>query len=159
VKSLFTGSVLMKLNRTFVSGTSLLTICFLCPGHPDASSRVFRDSTETAMAFATLPDLIVLAVDTDNLDGGEVKVKIRNQGQRPAWRSDVLLTMTWGSKTASFVRTDSGQLAGGQTDVVTFDVKASLVQAEFCATVDSLKRIKEGDETNNKLCGQFEGKP
>jgi hypothetical protein len=159
VKSLFTGSALMKLNRTLFSVISLLTICFPCPGHPDASSRVFRDSTETAMAGATLPDLIVVAVDTDNLDGGQVKVKIKNQGQRPAWRTDVLLTMTWGSKTASFLRTDSGQLAGGQTDVVVFDVKASLVQAKFCATVDSLKRITEGDETNNKLCGEFDGKP
>ena len=116
------------------------------PGYPPA-------------AASTLPDLIVISVDSDNLDNGVVKVKIKNQGQRKAARSLVALTMTWGSKTLSFARTDSGQLSPGQTDIVTFDVKLSLVQAKFCATADSTNRVIESNEDNNKLCGQFEGKP
>ena len=71
----------------------------------------------------------------------------------------MVLTTTWGSKTLSFTRTNSGQLSPGQTDVVTFDVKRSLVQAKFCATADSTNRVIESNEENNKLCGQFEGKP
>ena len=82
-----------------------------------------------------------------------------HQGQRKAARSLVVLTMTWGSKTLSFTRTNSGPLSPGQMDIVTFDVKLSLVQAKFCATADSTNRVIESNEDNNKLCGQFEGKP
>src|SRR5256885_9096496 len=97
-------------------------------------------------AASTLPDLIVMTVDSDNLDNGVVKVKIKNQGQRNAARSLVVLTMTWGSKTLSFTRSDSGPLSPGQMDIVTFDVKLSLVQARFCATADSSTRVIESNE-------------
>jgi hypothetical protein len=113
---------------------------------------------ESSAAIAGLPDLIVMSVDSDNLDHGEVKVKIKNQGQRNAVRSDVVLTMTWGTKTLSFTHA-SIPLAPGQMDMVTIDVKMSLVQARFCATADGTKKVNEGNETNNKLCGRFDGKP
>ena len=44
-------------------------------------------------------------------------------------------------------------------DIVTFDVKLSLVQTKFCAMADSSNRVIESNEENNKLCGQFKGKP
>ena len=112
-----------------------------------------------AASVSTLPDLIVMSVDSDNLDNGVVKVKIKNQGQRKAGRAFVGLAMTWGSKTLTFSRSDSGPLSPGQTDTVIFDVKLSLVQARFCATADDTNRVVEDNENNNKLCGQFEGKP
>jgi len=124
-----------------------------------ANAQVISGADKLSVAASTLPDLIVVSVDSDNLDNGVVKVKIKNQGQRKAARALVVLTMTWGSKTLSFTRTNSGQLSPGQTDIVTFDVKLSLVQAKFCATADSTNRVIESNEDNNKLCGQFEGKP
>ena len=146
--------------------TTVLLMACVCTG----VARVKLPKTDRALlneelpgdppaAASTLPDLIVMSVDSDNLDNGVVKVKIKNQGQRKAARSLVVLTMTWGSKTLSFTRTNSGQLSPGQTDIVTFDVKLSLVQAKFCATADSTNRVIESNEDNNKLCGQFEGKP
>jgi len=99
-----------------------------------------------------------VSVDSDNLDSGVVKVKIKNQGQRQAVRSDVVLTMTWGTKTASFTHS-SISLSPGQTDVVSIDVKMSLVQARFCATADGTGKVTESDESNNNLCGRFDGKP
>lgn len=113
---------------------------------------------ESSAATPGLPDLVVMSVDSDNLDNGEVKVKIKNQGQRNAVRSDVVLTMTWGTKSLSFTHA-SIPLAPGQMDMVTIDVKMSLVQARFCATADGTKKVNEGNETNNKLCGRFDGKP
>jgi subtilase family serine protease len=110
------------------------------------------------VVLSTLPDLVVVSVDSDNLDHGEVKVKIKNQGLRSAVRSDVGLVMTWGTKALSFTHSFI-PLAAGQVDIVTFDVKMSLVQARFCATADATKKVSEDNETNNKLCGRFDGKP
>ena len=44
-------------------------------------------------------------------------------------------------------------------DIVIFDVKLSLVQAKFCATVEAANKVIEDNENNNKQCGQFGGKP
>src|SRR2546421_4179612 len=146
--------------------TSVLLMASVCTG----VARVKLPKTDRALlneelpgdlpaAASTLPDLIVMSVDSDNLDNGVVKVKIKNQGERKVARALVVLTMAWGSKTLSFTRSDSGQLYPGQMEIVTFDVKLSLVQAKFCATADSTNRVIESNEDNNKLCGQFEGKP
>ena len=124
-----------------------------------ANAQVISGADKLSVAASTLPDLIVVSVDSDNLDNGVVKVKIKNQGQRNAARALVALTMTWGSKTLNFTRSDSGKLQPGQMDIVIFDVKLSLVQAKFCATVDATNKVIEDNENNNKQCGQFGGKP
>ena len=108
--------------------------------------------------FSILPDLVVMSITSDNLDNGEVKIKIKNQGQRRAARSDVSLAMTWGLKTATFTHSTI-PLNPGQMTTVVIDVKMSLVQAEFCATADATNKVTEDNESNNKQCGQFGGKP
>ncbi|MEO6394098.1 MAG: CARDB domain-containing protein [Pyrinomonadaceae bacterium] len=126
----------------------LSLIGHVLPGRPVPSSA-YRP---------VLPDLVVVDVYSDDLDHGVVKVKIKNQGQRNALVPRVGLAMTWGSKTTTFAN-GAPTMEPGSTHIVIFDVKLSLVQAKYCATVDPPNKVLESNENNNKLCGQFEGKP
>jgi hypothetical protein len=107
---------------------------------------------------AGLPDLVVVSVDSDNLDAGVVKVTVKNQGPRRANPSRIQLSMTWGTKTSNFAG-GVPSLLPAATYTVAVDVKLSLVQAKYCAFADFPKQVTESDENNNKLCGQFDGKP
>ena len=109
--------------------------------------------------ISALPDLVVMSIKADNLDSGEVSVKIKNQGHRKAERSDVELSITFGSQPPVSVTHAAPPLAPGGTETVTVDMKQSIVQAKFCATVDSLSMVTESKENNNKRCGKFGGKP
>lgn len=109
--------------------------------------------------ISTLPDLVVMSIQADNLDSGEVSVKIKNQGHRKAERSDVELSITFGSQPPVSIIHAAPPLASGGTETVVIDMKQSIVQAKFCATVDPLNKVTESKENNNKRCGKFGGKP
>ena len=139
---------------------TVLALILLLAGLPAHANPAMVDKNlpNTSSNFSILPDLVVMSITSDNLDNGEVKIKIKNQGQRRAVRSLVSLVMTWGLKTATFTYSTI-PLDPGQMTTVVVDVKMSLVQAEFCATADSTNRVNEDNESNNKQCGQFGGKP
>lgn len=141
----------------------VLTTTSVCAGgmQPFTVDRVHSSwpmSSSRMTVRPAMPDLIVVEVIANNLDEGVVKVKIKNQGQRNALAPRVNLTMTWGSKNTNFAG-GAPTLQPGSTYIVVFDVKSSLVQAKYCATVDPPNKVLESDENNNQLCGQFEGKP
>jgi subtilase family serine protease len=130
----------------------LTTVCLLvAAGFTSAHDKA-------PSAGATLPDLVVMSIKADNLDSGQVSVKIRNQGQRNAGRSDVELSITYGSQPPVSITHAAPPLQPGQTTIVVIDMKQSIVQAGFCATVDPLSRVAESNENNNKRCGKFGGK-
>ena len=143
--------------RSGLSSGLIAAIILVASQTSHADRRVSVATGEFGRAASTLPDLIVTSVDSANLDAGEVKIKIKNQGQRRAVRSDVSLTITWGTNTASFTHS-SIPLNAGQTDTVSIEVKTSVVQAKFCATADGTNKVTEANEDNNKKCGQFGGK-
>ena len=137
-----------------------LVLSLLLAGLPAHANSAMNESSGPfePTTFSTLPDLVVMSITSDNLDNGEVKIKIKNQGMRKAVRSDVSLVMRWGLKTATFTHSTI-PLNPGQMTTVVIDVKMSLVQAEFCATADATNKVTEDNESNNKQCGQFGGKP
>ena len=139
---------------------TVLVLILLLAGRPAQAdlAMVDRNSSNKSSNFSSLPDLVVMSITSDNLDNGEVKIKIKNQGMRRAVRSNVSLAMTWGLKTATFTYSTI-PLNPGQVTTVVIDVKMSLVQAKFCATADGTNRVTEDNENNNQLCGQFSGKP
>jgi len=139
---------------------TVLVLILLLAGRPAHANpaMIERNGPIEPSNFSTLPDLVVTSITSDNLDNGEVKIKIKNQGQRKAARSLGALVMTWGLKTATF-NYSTIPLNPGQMTTVVVDVKMSLVQAKFCATADSTNRVNEDNEKNNQQCGQFGGKP
>jgi hypothetical protein len=139
---------------------TVLALILLLAGRPAQADPAMVDKTSPnkSSTFSTLPDLVVMSITSDNLDNGEVKIKIKNQGMRKAVRSLVSLTMTWGLKTASF-NYSTIPLNPGQMTTIVIDVKMSLVQAKFCATADGTNMVAEDNENNNERCGQFGGKP
>ncbi len=112
-----------------------------------------------APTISALPDLVVMSIKADNLDSGEVSVKIKNQGHRKAERSDVELSVAYGSQPPVSLIYAAPPVPPGGTEIVKIDIKQSIVQANFCATVDPLNKVTESNENNNKRCGKFGGKP
>jgi hypothetical protein len=80
-------------------------------------------------------------------------VKIKNQELRWAGRSVVELSVTYGSQPPVSIGRGAKHMQPGSWQIVTFELKQSIVQTKFCATVDSTNMVNESNENNNKLCG------
>ena len=110
-------------------------------------------------ASKRLPDLVVMTTQESNLDNGQVRLKVRNLGKGASDRSDVELKVSFASQPPVRVVSGVPPMPAGSWEIVTFDLKQSIVQAAFCMTVDSLKTVRESNEKNNQRCGKFGGKP
>ena len=103
----------------------LLILCFaliaLSQTASYANAQVISGADKLSVAASTLPDLIVVSVDSDNLDNGEVKVKIKNQGQRNAARALVALTMTL-LAAVGFASSNIGDAVAGRAKIANENV-------------------------------------
>jgi subtilase family serine protease len=148
----------MRFYLMFIACALVLPITGVAKVRPVRGPIVTVPARITVSPAAGLPDLVIVSVDSDNLDAGVVKVTVKNQGPRRANPSRIQLTMTWGTKTTNFAG-GVPSLPPAATYTVAVDVKLSLVQAKYCAYADFPKKVTESDENNNKLCAQFDGKP
>ena len=115
----------------------------------------------SSSAVNTLADLIVESVNADDLDGGPVTVTVKNQGLRNAERSSIQLKIIGSSSDKELFNVTKGvvPLKPGQWMTVIFETKMGLPQLRYCATADSMSKVPESVETNNRQCGRFSGKP
>ena len=150
---------LIMLASLLVVASAYTSVAQVGPPTPNSPASAKDVPNKPPPTISTLPDLVVLSIKADDLDSGEVSVLIKNQGQRLAGRSDVELSVTYGSQPPVSIVHSAIPLQPGQTAIVMIDMKKSIVQAKFCATVDSLNKVAESNENNNKRCGQFGGKP
>jgi subtilase family serine protease len=110
-------------------------------------------------AAPAAPDLVVMEVTSPNLDGGVVKVHVKNQGNAPAAACYMAIRVTpLGGKSKVFSPKVPALAAGEETDVEA-QTGFLLSQAAFEAIVDRSNTVKESNEANNSRKGKFGGKP
>lgn len=106
-----------------------------------------------------MPDLVVLAVSSPNLDNGVVRVRVKNQGNTAAGSCYMAIRITpLGGSMKVFSPPVPG-LAAGQEVVIEAATGFLLSQANYEATVDRSNSVHESNELNNTLQGKFGGKP
>ena len=69
------------------------------------------------------------------------------------------LSVRYGSQPSVSVIHAAAPMQPGSWQIVKIDMKQSIVQANFCAIADPLRKVTESNENNNKRCGKFGGKP
>jgi subtilase family serine protease len=154
----------MKLKLIMLASLLLVVSAYTCvaqvgpskPNGPVGGKDVPNKPPPTA---SKLPDLVVMTTKGGNLDNGEVTVMVKNQGKGLSARSDVELSVSYASQPPVSIVHSVVPMQPGSTETITFDLKQSIVQAAFCTTVDSLKKVTESNEKNNRRCGKFGGKP
>lgn len=109
--------------------------------------------------FILLPDLVVLGVSTPNLDGGIIRVRVKNQGNGPSASCYMAIrVMPLGGSLKVFSPAVPA-LAPGQEITVSAQTGFLLSQADYEAIVDRSDTVHESNEINNRLKGKFGGKP
>ena len=116
-------------------------------------------SLSAALAYAAAPDLVVLKVSSPSLDGGVVKVLVKNQGNAPAVASHMAITITPLTSPLKVFSPAVGALAAGQQVEVQAQTGFLLSQATYEAKADRSNTVQESNERNNTLKGKFDGKP
>ena len=114
-----------------------------------------------AASAQALPDLVVSAIDSPNLDGGVIKVQVKNQGAGPSASSSLALRV-WPLDEKVKYKVFSPKipaLQAGQQVELSVKTGFLLSQVKYEAIADRSNTVKESDEKNNRLEGQFGGKP
>lgn len=106
-----------------------------------------------------VPDLVVLSVSSPNLDGGVIRVRVKNQGNGPAAPCYMALRVIPLGGSLKVFSPAVPQLGPGQETVVSSQTGFLLSQADYEAIVDRSNTVMESNETNNRLKGKFGGKP
>jgi subtilase family serine protease len=103
------------------------------------------------------PDLRVVSVTSPNLDGGIVRVQVRNQGTAAAPASILSVQLTGLQQGTTSVSLKA--LAVNETVIKDVQTGKLLSQVHFMVMADRGNHIPEPNEQNNYLSGQFGGKP
>ena len=118
-----------------------------------------------AASAKDLPDLVVLSVESANLESGVVKVVVKNQGAAPsapfylALRvQDRFVFSPALPKTKVFSPKIPGLRVGHQIEL-TVPTGFSLSKFKYEAIADRSNTVQESDETNNRRSGNFDGTP
>jgi len=148
----------MKIKLIIFASLLLVTSAYTCvaqvgPSKPNGPVGGKDVPNKLPPTVIQLPDLVVMTTKGSNLDNGEGSVMIKNQGKGASVTSDVELSISYGSQPAVSVVNAVPPIPPGGTQIITFDLNQSIVQAAFCSTVDSLKKVKESNEKNNRRCG------
>jgi hypothetical protein len=110
-------------------------------------------------ASPAAPDMVVMEIQSPNLDGGIVQVRIKNQGNATAAACYLALRITPSGGKMKVFSPQVPSLTAGQETVVEVQTGFLLSQADFEAIVDRSNTVKESNESNNSRKGKFGGKP
>lgn len=116
-------------------------------------------SASLALPVIAMPDLVVMAVNSPNLDGGIVKVRIKNRGISLAASCFMAIRITPIGGSMKVFSPQVPALAAGQETVVEAHTGFLLSQADYEAIADRSNTVNESNERNNILKGKFDGKP
>ena len=150
----------MKL-KTFWMISTILMVIAVAEAQVAQTTLSADELKNHTPAASRLADLVVLSVEATDMDGGQVTATVKNQGLLKAERSDVMLKLrSSSSEQQLFTQTHSAPpLYPGQTTEVVIETKMGLAQLNYCATADSMRKVPEANESNNRRCGRFGGKP
>ncbi|HET7231200.1 MAG TPA: CARDB domain-containing protein [Longimicrobium sp.] len=110
-----------------------------------------------APALAPAPDLVVLGVTSPNLDGGIVRVQVRNQGTADAAGSYIAVQLSGLEQGTTTIAMPA--VAKQTTITVNVPTGKLLSQVHYTIILDRSNRVAESNERNNTFTGQFGGKP
>lgn len=110
-----------------------------------------------APASQTRPDLVITGVTSPHLDQGVVTVQVKNQGGTTAGASHLAVQLSGLATGTTTVQV--GAIAAGATVSVDVPTGKLLSQVSYRAIADRSNEVRESNERNNTLSGQFGGKP
>lgn len=134
----------------------MIALMLVCAAFANAQTGSNAEkSPEPKIVFT---DLITDGVNFKTLDDKQVKVTVRNLGNRDA-----------GGSVLKFVFTKDGKTITKTLGIVKLKAKGSiwipislgqsLYLSKYCVTADASNQVKETNENNNTRCGEFGGKP
>ena len=104
-----------------------------------------------------IADLVIVHVDSPNLDGGILRVWVRNQGTANAAPA-MMRVYLYGLQSLDH-NFPQPAVAAGQTVLVTiYTGKPYLIQVNYSVRADQLNTVPESNEMNNYIIGKFGGK-
>jgi subtilase family serine protease len=103
------------------------------------------------------PDLTIISVTSPNLDGGVVRVQVRNVGNADAAASMITVQLT-GLQTGT-TNIPLQSIKKGWTLIKDVPTGKLLSQVSYMVRVDRANVLAESNENNNTMSGQFGGKP
>ncbi len=155
----------MKIKLIILSSLLLLASAYTCvaqvgPSQPNGPVGNKNVPNKPPPTFSKLPDLIVTSVKAknDDLDGGEVVVVVKNQGNGQADSTSLSLYINDGASNPVIKSASEPALGSGKTATIVVYV-GGLAQLNVCAKADGANKITETNEKNNKSCTKFGGKP
>ena len=104
-----------------------------------------------------IADLIIVHVGTPNLDGGVLRVRVRNQGTANA--APAMMRVYLSGAQSLNQNFPQPAVPAGQTVLVTINTGKPLAQVNYSLRADQLNTVPESNEGNNYIIGKFEGKP
>jgi len=105
------------------------------------------------------PDLVVTNVTSPNLDGGIIKVRVKNQGNATSAACYMAIRVTPAGGTMKVFSPQLAKLDAGQEVEIDTQTGFGLSQADYEAIADRSNTVAESNEKNNTLKGKFGGKP
>jgi hypothetical protein len=102
-------------------------------------------------------DLVVISVTSPNLDGGIVRVQVRNQGNAASVACIISVQLTGLQQGTTSVTLNPIPAHG--TVIKDIQTGKLLSQVHYNIILDRSHVVSESNEANNSFVGQFGGKP
>ena len=110
-----------------------------------------------AAPAAPIADLVIVNVGTPSLDGGVLRVRVRNQGTANA--APAMMRVFLHGPQSLNQNFPQPAVPAGATVLVVINTGKPLAQVSYSLRADQLNTVPESNEGNNYINGKFEGKP